>query len=298
MPCNGKPKYSCPCKMRVSILYALLPALFIMCAQYGQLTPIADLPKRLDENSGLVAVDGEAVWLIEDSGNPDKIFKVDFKGKVLKEFKVKNAKNYDWEALAQDTAGNLYVGDIGNNDNRRQDLVIYKLPDPDKEKGDKIDAEAIYYRYPDQKKYPPKRKDFRYNAEALFHKDGFLYIVSKDMTRPYEGEARIYKVPDKPGKHIAELITILNTCDDSRRCSITGADISPDGKTVVFLSYGQLWVFKEFKGDDITSGTIDLIDLGATTQLEAVTFLDNNTLILSDEWSGGSGMNLYRFSLN
>ena len=284
--------------MRGSLLFALLPALLVMCAHYGQLTPVADLPKKLNENSGLVAVDGEAVWLIEDSGNPDKIFKVDLQGKLLKEFKVKNAKNRDWEALAQDSLGNLYIGDIGNNSNERDNLVIYKLPNPDKEKGDKIDAEGIYYSYPDQKKYPPKRKDFSYNAEALFCKDGFLYVVTKDMTRPYKGQARIYKIPAQPGKHTAELISVIKTCDDSRRCSITGADISPDGKTLVFLSYGQLWVFKDFTGDDFTSGTVDLIDLGASTQLEAITFLDNKTLLLSDEWSGGSGMNLYSYILN
>ena len=118
------------------------------------------------------------------------------------------------------------------------------------------------------------------------------------MTRPFKGEARIYKIPAQPGKHKAELISVINTCDDSRRCSITGADISPDGKTLVFLSYGQLWVFKNFEGENFTSGTAELIDLGANTQLEAVTFLDNNTLIFSDEWSAGSGMNLYRYTLN
>ncbi|MDX1315444.1 MAG: hypothetical protein R3356_08080, partial [Eudoraea sp.] len=117
-------------------------------------------------------------------------------------------------------------------------------------------------------------------------------------TRPFKGEARIYKIPAKPGKHTAELISVINTCNDSRRCTITGADLSPDGKTLVLLSYGQLWVFRDFMGDDFTSGTVDLIDLGATTQLEAITFLDNKTLILSDEWSGGSGMNLYRYTLD
>lgn len=270
----------------------------MMCTHYGQLIPIADLPKKLNENSGMVVVEGKAVWLIEDSGNADKIYKVDLSGKILKEFKVKNAKNEDWEALAQDSLGNLYIGDFGNNSNERKDLVIYKTPDPDKEKGEKIDAEPIYFRYPDQKKFPPKREDFSFNAEALFYLDGFLYVVNKDMTRPFNGEARIYKIPAQPGKYTAELIATIPTCDDSRRCTITGADISPDGKTLVFLSYGQLWVFRNFEGDDFMSGTIEQIDLGASTQLEAVSFKDNNTLLLSDEWSGGSGMNLYTYTLD
>ena len=64
------------------------------------------------------------------------------------------------------------------------------------------------------------------------------------------------------------------------------------------LSYGQLWVFKNFTGDDFASGSVEQIDLGASTQLEAVSFKDNNTLLLSDEWSGGSGMNLYTYTLD
>ena len=284
--------------MRYSLFVALLPVLMMMCAQYGKLTLIADLPKKLNETSGMVTVDGEALWLIEDSGNADKIYKVDLSGKLLRVLKVKDARNKDWEALAQDPSGNLYIGDFGNNDNEREDLVVYKTPDPDKEKGDKIDSEAIHFKYPEQKKFPPKRKDFLYNAEALFYLNGFLYIVNKDMTRPFVGEARIYRVPAIPGKYKAELVGVIPTCDDSRRCTITGADISPDGKTLVMLSYGQLWVVKDFKGDDFTSGTIQQIDLGASTQLEAVSFKDNQTLLLSDEWSGGSGMNLYTYTLN
>jgi len=108
--------------------------LFTGCTQYGQLQPITALPKKLGENSGITTIDGTTAWFIEDSGNQDKMYQVDLKGKLLKELKVKNAKNKDWEDLAKDNLGNVYIGDFGNNENKRKDLVIYKVPNPENEK--------------------------------------------------------------------------------------------------------------------------------------------------------------------
>ncbi len=283
--------------MTNKIFISSISLLLVSCMQYGQLDILADLPKKLDENSGMITMDGKSVWVIEDSGNADKIYEVDLKGKMLKELKLKDAKNRDWEDLARDSAGNVYVADIGNNGNDRKDLVIYKIPNPSIEKGDKIDAEKIEFSYPEQTEFPPKKSDFKYNAEALFYKDNFLYVVTKDRSRPFKGEALFYKIPAVKGKYKAELIGSFVPCSDPRNCQITAADISADGKKLALLGYGTLWIITDFEGDHFVEGNIQTINLGATTQLEAVCFLDNSTLLLSDEWSGGAGRNLYRFSL-
>ena len=236
--------------------------------------------------------------MINDSGDTDRIYKVSFKGELLRELKLDNAKNRDWEDLAKDDKGRLYIADIGNNNNKRQELVIYKITNPEEEKGDKIDAKKIKFSYPDQKKYPPKKKNRKYDAEAIFYRDDHIFIITKNRADPFDGEALIYKVPTKKGSYIATRVGSFIPCKEFATCQITSADISPDGEKIALLSYGKLWLFTEFSGDDFTNGKIQFIDLGATTQLEAVCFKDNNTLLLSDEQSHGTGRNLYSFRLD
>ena len=42
--------------------------LLVSCSNYGQLTFVTKLPKKLDENSGLISLQRNKVWLVEDSG--------------------------------------------------------------------------------------------------------------------------------------------------------------------------------------------------------------------------------------
>ena len=281
------------------IRYCLLAILLFLvsCSNYGQLNFVTKLPKKIDEGSGLVHLQDSTVWLINDSGNADKIYQVNFRGEMLRELKVDNAKNRDWEDLAIDQKGNVYIADIGNNNNRRKELIIYKIPNPEKEKGNRIEAKKIKFSYPEQKKYPPKKKNLKYDAEALFYWQDHLYIITKNSASPFDGEALIYRVPSKKGEYKATRIGSFTPCTDYSYCRITAADISPDGKKIVLLSYGKLWVFTEFDLDNFTTGKIQFIDLGATTQLEAVCFMDNNTLLFADEQRTATGRNLYTYKL-
>ena len=79
---------------------------------------------------------------------------------------------------------------------------------------------------------------------------------------------------------------------------MTSADISKDGKTIVLLGYGKLWVITDFSKDNIVQGKLLEIDLGLRTQLESVCFIDEKTLLLSDEENNKQGRNLYLFELN
>ena len=206
-------------------------------------------------------------------------------------------KNEDWEDLTYDAKGNVYVGDIGNNANKRKNLVIYKIPNPTKVHGDKIEANAIRFHYPEQKEFPPKASNFKYNAEALFYFNDQLYIITKNKARPFEGDAQVYTVPSLPGNYRAKLLGTIQLCKEPSTCVVTAAAISPNAKKVVLLGYGKLWVFTDFKSKQFTKGKMQTIELGATTQLESVCFLNNSTLLLSDEQSHGTGRNLYTYSL-
>ena len=278
-------------------LTILVLGLLVSCSNYGQLTFIAKLPKKLDENSGIVTLEDNKVWIIEDNGNKDEIYEVNLKGQLLREFKVKNAKNRDWEDLTKDAGGNIYIGDIGNNDNKRKNLVVYQIPDPTKEPGGKIEAQEIRFSYPEQKEFPPNSANFKYDSEALFYNNDSLYIITKNKSRPFNGEALVYSIPAIPGEYEARLIGTLSLCLEPSTCIVTAGAISPDTKKVVLLGYGKLWIFTDFKSGNFTDGKMRTIELGATTQLESLCFLNDSTLLLSDERSHGTGRNLYSFQL-
>ena len=281
-----------------SILISFLCLTQVSCQNHGKLKVIADMPSNLEENSGIQYYGGNSIWVVEDNGNKDEIYKVNFVGKIIDDFEVKNAKNNDWEDLAKDNKGNLYIGDFGNNGNNKKELTVYKLSNPEVEKGDKIDAEKIKFNYPEQKDYPPKKSQFYYDTEAFFHWGNSLYLITKNRTRPYDGKAMIYKVPDTKGEYEAQLVGTLFLCNNQNTCSVTSAAISSDGKTIVLLSYGLLWTINDFELDDFSIGNLKQIDLGVRTQLESVCFLNESTLLLSDERSHGQGGNLYSLDLN
>ncbi len=275
----------------------LLIGLFSSCSNYGQLTYITELPKKLDENSGIVFQKDGTLWVVEDNGNQDKIYKVNFKGQLIDERKISKAKNHDWEDLAKDEEGNLYIGDFGNNSNDRKNLVIYKIPNPDENPSEKLEAEAIRFRYPEQKKFPPKKEKRNFDAEAFFYAKDHLYIITKNRSRPFTGEAFVYRIPARKGNYEATLLGSFIPCKEENICVVTAADISPNGNKIALLGYGMLWVFTDYNLDDFTKGRLSSIDLGATTQLESICFQNDSTLLISDERSHGTGRNLYSFKL-
>ncbi len=298
----GKLKSICQSKNPMSKLPLFLLLVFLQgCAQkpwYGNLDYLGKLPAKLNEVSGITAEGDSLIWAIEDNGNKDRLYALNFKGGLVKEIEVDNAKNHDWEDLAKDKEGNLYIGDFGNNANERKNLNIYKVPNVNSGSGDKIEAEKISFHYPEQKKFPPKKSKMSFDCEAFFHHNDFLYLITKDRTRPYSGKAYIYKVPALKGKHTAELIGEFISCLDPQFCSITGADISPDGKKVVLLGSGYIWLFSNFSSEDFTKGSLQTIDVLHRTQQESICFVDNHTLLIADEQSKTKGRNLYSYTLD
>ena len=57
-------------------------------------------------------------------------------------------------------------------------------------------------------------------------------------------------------------------------------------------------IFSDFKGDNFLSGNVQKIEFDYLSQKEGITFKDNNTLLITDEKSGGTGGNLYELKFN
>lgn len=276
------------------LMFLTVLGLSLSCSHYGQLKLKGNLPKRLEEVSGVALGPNEGeLWMHNDSGNDAVLYLIDSNGALLREVAVPFA-NRDWEDLCSD-GDTLYVGDMGNNRNDRTNLVIYKVNAAQELIGSTY--ETIRFHYPDQKKFPPKKKKRFFDAEALIYKDRYLYLFTKSRVKGNYGNTKLYRIPATAGSHEAELLGTYEHCNKKLSCWITGAAISPDGTKVALLTHTEVLVFSDFSGDHFFEGTVHSYAFEHNSQKEGITFKDNTTLYITDEYAHGQGGNLYEFSL-
>src|SRR5580765_6062131 len=142
----------------------------------------------------------------------------------------------------------------------------------------------ITFHYPDQKQFPPPPSNWNFDCEAFFHRGDSLYLFSKNLSNPNDGYSKMYRLPDKTGDYKAELIDSIYLNEP-----VTSADISPDGKTIVLLTYFSLWVFRDFIGSNFFGGKVFQFPLKGFTQKEAVCFAGDHNLLITDERHFGKG---------
>jgi hypothetical protein len=170
-------------------------------------------------------------WTHNDSGDSARIFAIEATGKLIRVVYISRANNGDWEDIATDNQGQLYIGDFGNNTRRRIDQKVYVIDEPDPRAGDSkrplnVPVKAVYpFRFPDGK----------FDCEAMFILGGRIYIVNK----VYEGKTGLYLM-DNP---VHAKPNVLKRVSDVDELSITAADADPDGTRVALLSYNHLMVF-------------------------------------------------------
>ncbi|MEL6654143.1 MAG: SprB repeat-containing protein, partial [Bacteroidota bacterium] len=197
-----------------------------------------------------------------------------------------NANLVDWEELAKDDVGNFYIGDFGNNGNARTNQKIYIIPNPDSLSGDSVNAQVINLSYADQPGFPPINSRRHYDMEAMIWYQDSLFLFSKNRTNPFDGYTRMYKLPAVPGTYAVSPVDSFYTGPGPKEAYwITGADMSPSGEQLILQSYDKMWLFSCFNGSDFFGGSIQQIGLSAFGQYEGVSFLNEETLYISNETS-------------
>lgn len=256
------------------------------------ITPIANLSKQLKETSGIANLSkSDTFWLINDSGNSNELFEINDNGKILSVVEVVNAKNQDWEDLASDGAHKLFIGDFGNNNNKRKDLRIYSVA-VNQILNNKVTAEVIDFYFEDQHKFPPNKKHRNFDIEAFVYKAGYFYLFTKNRSSEFNGETKLYKIAAEKGKQKAILIDSFVTCNKQTNCAVTSATLSKDKKTLVLLTPTKLYEFTNYIGDDFFKGNVKVTDLEHKSQKEAICFKDG-MLYITDERVKNKGGNLY-----
>ncbi len=256
------------------------------------LIPIRELPNTLKEISGICVLSDHFLYAINDSGNSNTLFRLTPEGDIIKRFTIPNTQNKDWEDLTSDSQGNIYIGDFGNNDNDRKDLVIYKVSGI---ATNTPKATPISFFFEDQKKFPPKRKHRNFDVEAFIYDKDYFYLFTKDRSKPYTGVTKVYAVPALSGTHPARHISSLSICNDKNSCSITSAVLSPKGNQIILLTHNQIILLKNFNPNLMDDITLHSIPLHHFSQKEGICFKNENTLYITEEGNGKQHSFLYEF---
>ncbi|MFK7833323.1 MAG: SdiA-regulated domain-containing protein [Winogradskyella sp.] len=253
------------------------------CQSTGQLKVEADIAQHLKEVSAVeTSTASSLIWTIEDSGNRNQLVGLNAEGTVINTITITNAKNEDWEDLTADDEGNIYIGDFGNNNEKRKIFRIYKVKFEDLDKTTAI-ANIIEFEL-------PKKQDSK-DFEAFFLYQNYFYIFSKEHKK-----FLVLKVPNIEGKHLAKIHSDYKL--DGKNNKITSADLSDDGKTIVLLNHDKLWKLSGFKGADFFSGHITELPFEHKSQKEGICFKNNAEVLITDERRGTDGGNIYSFNLN
>lgn len=264
--------------LQALIFWLVLPLItidFRLPDPFSLLKPLklATLPKSVRESSGLETGDAPGTFITHgDAGNAPTLFEVSRKGQLLRTITVPGAANIDWEDITRDTSGNLYICDTGDNDNKRQQLQLYKLSLKNPSK-----ADLITFEYPDRKqgKSQANARSASFDCEAAFWYNRKIYLLTKD--RENGQWTKLYELPDKKGHYQAKLIGSYAV--DGK---ITAADLSPDHKTLVLLSNGKLHVYKP-SGTNFLKQKTATVDLGKVGQTEGLAFTNNTTVAFTNE---------------
>jgi hypothetical protein len=219
------------------------------------------------------------------------LYGFDTLGKIIRTLTISNATNEDWEDIACDTHGNLYLGDSGINTNARTNLRIYKIPAPASIPGNTVSAGIFEF------SYPATGNQNNVDTETMIFFNDSLYLFSKNHTAPFNGYTRMYRLPAWPGTYTAALVDSFYTGTDAVAGQITAAAVSPDGSRLALLSYTKLYVFSGFTGSRFFKGQLTRLDVDNLSQKEGICFADNCTVYITDEEFLFTGRRLYRVNV-
>ena len=242
----------------------------------------------ITESSGLAASRCQpgVLWTHNDSGDDAFVFALNLKGASLGTWKVKNARNVDWEDIAnyKDASGKcyLYIGDIGDNKSGRNERTVYHVAEPTvsseaassnrKAPLETEPADAVTFTYPDGP----------HNAETLMVQPatGDIYVLTKRV----DGPSFVFKLAPQFGSTVVAQKVGEVSLPAVPNGLLTGGSISPDGKRVFLCDYNagyELQLGNASNFDEIWKSKPIPVDLGDRKQGEAVTFSSDGSAIFA-----------------
>jgi hypothetical protein len=204
------------------------------------------------EGSGVVASRSQpgVIWAIRDGGDSqpgrpraalyayqlagDRLGELPG-GRRLRAVPVPGTTNVDWEDLAADDQGDLWIADIGDNACRRDSITLYKVREPSPSAVSARLLATYRYRYPD-----PLGGCRGRDAESLFLVGGVPYIISKAAV-PVVYRARTL---DARRTTTLKRVGALESGTTEAIVFPTGADLEAGGGRLAVATYATLAVYQ------------------------------------------------------
>jgi hypothetical protein len=217
--------------------------------------------------------DESVLWVHEDSGAKADVHALTLAGTVRQTFRLAGAGAKDWEDMAVGpgpVAGTnyLYLGDVGDNRRTRDEIVVYRVPEPAVTNGGTTTLSgvaSIRLRYPDGSS----------NSEAMaVGADGTIYVITKSKV------TRVYMAPYP--QSTTEVITMTPVAAGTLapEVDMSGADIRMDGRALIVRGYRDAWTWPIKPGESMATTLARTPCKTPTyrpeTQGEAIAFLAND----------------------
>lgn len=222
--------------------------LFTSCAFAQKTVRVRD--NRLGEISGMAAgrINQGVYYVHNDSGGKSEVYALNVKGKIVSILNLEGTQNRDWEdiAVGPDSlrgADCIYVGEIGDNNARYEEICLYRFREPQLAKLNSKKPQTITINEIDTLRivYEDGPKD----CETLFIDplNADVYLVSKR-----EMKVGLYQVRAPLSTTETNLAERVLTLDFPLA---VGGDISPRRDKIIIKTYERVFSWKVLPEQEI-----------------------------------------------
>lgn len=246
------------------------------------------LPARIGESSGIAHSRRNAdIWWTHNDGGDGRVYAIREDGTLVATWRLKGIDLDDVEDIAaarcpDGGAACLYLADTGDNDRDRDDYAVYIVEEPDlMASGNEGELRLVAVERFD---YDGDTRD----SEALaVLPDGSMIVITKGQ----EEGAEMFRLPEMgralpgaPNRPVAaESLGMLPIDADRKKNRVTGAAVSPSGNVLAVRSDRDVTLFSLPGKEELARCAVE----AEHGQGESVDFVDEHTLLLTYESSGG-----------
>lgn len=258
------------------------------CRGFSAPRRVGTNPAELPELSGLAASRKHPgiYWAHNDSGNALELLALSEDGTLRARIPLTGARNVDVEDVAVAPCGGstcVVLADVGDNQERRTGVALYRLPEPDVLDDSPRAVEVLPFRYEDRP----------HNVESFVADpvDGTAWLVTKGLFTLGD----VYRVDGLGGPDGGTAVKVATLANPGLDQLSTAADAHPEGRSVLVRSYGRAWLYRAPDGGPLSSAwSAAPVEVPAPSQPqgEAVSWTaDGQGYLLGTE---GAGEGLFR----